>query len=62
MSLFRPVPGEPRSDKIRRAAFWLLVIVALAVVATAASRAIGRASVPDVGTLAGHAAARVGWS
>lgn len=54
MSLFRPVPGEPRSDKIRRALFYVLLIVVLAVIASAASRAIGRASVPDVGTLTGH--------
>src|SRR4051812_40637025 len=39
MSLIRPQPGEPRRDKLRRAGFWIIALVALAIVSAALTRA-----------------------
>lgn len=56
-TLLRPQPGEPTIDKIRRAAFGCVVLVALALVAWAVSTKAGDASVPDVATQPAAAAA-----
>jgi hypothetical protein len=56
-TLLRPQPGEPTIDKVRRAAFGGVVLVALALVAWAVSTKAGAASVPDVATQSASALA-----
>jgi hypothetical protein len=46
VGLFRPEPGEPRADKVRRVIFWALLVVALAVVTVAVQIKHGRDSAP----------------
>jgi hypothetical protein len=47
-SLLRSQPGEPVSDKVRRAAFWILIFVALGAITAGVTAASGRNDVPDV--------------
>jgi hypothetical protein len=47
-TLLRSQPGEPVSDKVRRAAFWILIFVALGAITAGVTAASGRNDVPDV--------------
>jgi hypothetical protein len=47
-SLLRSQPGEPVSDKVRRAAFWILIFAALGAITAGVTAASGRNDVPDV--------------
>jgi hypothetical protein len=46
--VLRSQPGEPVSDKVRRAAFWILIFVALGAITAGVTAASGRNDVPDV--------------
>jgi hypothetical protein len=55
-TLLHARPGERVTDKVRRAAFWILVFVALGAITVGVTAWQGRSDVPDV---TGHAGSSV---
>lgn len=49
MGLWRPEPGEPVWDRVRRVVFFVLLVLALCVIFYGVTGRMGSADVPDLG-------------